>query len=48
MIRRLLNRILGRGFTVPLLSVRWGGEEGPVILQVKVVKMILEWFRRKT
>jgi len=46
-IRRLLNRVLGRGISIPLLSVRWGGEEGPVVLQWQVVKTVVGWFRKE-
>jgi len=44
----VLRRLLKWGFTLPLLSVRWGGEEGLVVLQWQVVKTIRGWFRRKT
>jgi len=46
-ICRLLNKMFGRGISIPLLSVQWGGEEGLVILQWQVGKKIMGWFRRK-
>ncbi len=47
-IRSLLNKVFGRGISIPLLSVRWGGEEGLVVSQVQVIKKILGLFRRKS
>jgi len=47
MIRRLLNKMFGRDISIPLLSVRWGGEEGLVILQWRVAKAVMGWFGRK-